>query len=103
MGMIKVESFKEKILILCLFSFITAFSQDGKLNRADKNYEQLGFIKASEIYEKVADRGYRSAELFQKLGNTYYFNRSEEHTSELQSRENLVCRLLLEKKKMKMD
>src|SRR5690606_40609796 len=25
-------------------------------------------------------------------------NRSEEHTSELQSRENLVCRLLLEKK-----
>src|SRR5207302_3569142 len=26
-------------------------------------------------------------------------NRSEEHTSELQSRENLVCRLLLEKKK----
>src|SRR5690606_39989704 len=28
--------------------------------------------------------------------------RSEEHTSELQSRENLVCRLLLEKKKKKM-
>src|SRR5690606_39510428 len=27
--------------------------------------------------------------------------RSEEHTSELQSRENLVCRLLLEKKKEK--
>src|SRR5436309_9465847 len=28
-----------------------------------------------------------------------YRSRSEEHTSELQSRENLVCRLLLEKKK----
>src|SRR5690606_41586951 len=28
--------------------------------------------------------------------------RSEEHTSELQSRENLVCRLLLEKKKPSM-
>src|SRR5690606_41680665 len=28
-------------------------------------------------------------------------DRSEEHTSELQSRENLVCRLLLEKKKKK--
>src|SRR3712207_8769311 len=27
------------------------------------------------------------------------FNRSEEHTSELQSRQYLVCRLLLEKKK----
>src|SRR5690606_39614269 len=37
-------------------------------------------------------------------GNALYqtemdaFLRSEEHTSELQSRENLVCRLLLEKK-----
>src|SRR5690606_40500300 len=29
-------------------------------------------------------------------------HRSEEHTSELQSRENLVCRLLLEKKKNKI-
>src|SRR5690606_42063615 len=28
-----------------------------------------------------------------------FLERSEEHTSELQSRENLVCRLLLEKKK----
>src|SRR5262245_65177564 len=28
-----------------------------------------------------------------------YFNRSEEHTSELQSLRHLVCRLLLEKKK----
>src|SRR5438270_4244859 len=29
--------------------------------------------------------------------------RSEEHTSELQSQSNLVCRLLLEKKKMILD
>src|SRR2546430_8557584 len=29
--------------------------------------------------------------------------RSEEHTSELQSQSNLVCRLLLEKKKKKID
>src|SRR5690606_41606051 len=31
------------------------------------------------------------------------YRRSEEHTSELQSRENLVCRLLLEKKKHSTD
>src|SRR3712207_7556885 len=30
-----------------------------------------------------------------------HFGRSEEHTSELQSRQYLVCRLLLEKKKKK--
>src|SRR5690606_40638734 len=33
------------------------------------------------------------------LGFAGLMGRSEEHTSELQSRENLVCRLLLEKKK----
>src|SRR5947208_12148530 len=31
------------------------------------------------------------------------FTRSEEHTSELQSPDHLVCRLLLEKKKIKVD
>src|SRR2546430_6027054 len=30
----------------------------------------------------------------------WHFERSEEHTSELQSQSNLVCRLLLEKKKI---
>src|SRR2546430_5274096 len=33
------------------------------------------------------------------LGIGFAFARSEEHTSELQSQSNLVCRLLLEKKK----
>src|SRR5436309_4013756 len=34
-----------------------------------------------------------------RLQHAEFCTRSEEHTSELQSRENLVCRLLLEKKK----
>src|SRR5947209_13015665 len=33
----------------------------------------------------------------------FFSNRSEEHTSELQSRQYLVCRLLLEKKKKKYE
>src|SRR5690606_40199359 len=37
--------------------------------------------------------------VFNVKGEDLLFLRSEEHTSELQSRENLVCRLLLEKKK----
>src|SRR5690606_30948072 len=36
-----------------------------------------------------------------RLSRIAAWPRSEEHTSELQSRENLVCRLLLEKKKKK--
>src|SRR3954467_16007529 len=36
-----------------------------------------------------------------RLNRLHCFVRSEEHTSELQSHDNLVCRLLLEKKKKK--
>src|SRR5690625_6409335 len=47
-------------------------------------------------------RGYsqcnKSGEASECLGSS--FKRSEEHTSELQSRGHLVCRLLLEKKKI---
>src|SRR3712207_6846666 len=38
------------------------------------------------------------AVVIQALCSQYDANRSEEHTSELQSRQYLVCRLLLEKK-----
>src|SRR3712207_7017943 len=41
----------------------------------------------------------RSAEDIAKIVDS----RSEEHTSELQSRQYLVCRLLLEKKKQQLD
>src|SRR5207302_3064566 len=55
-----------------------------------------GFGRSEEIVGKALAKGdLRSRVLIAtKLGL-----RSEEHTSELQSRENLVCRLLLEKKK----
>src|SRR5690606_40407969 len=59
--------------------------------RAD--IEALGY-RVFEV-STVARRGLR--ELTYALGEIV--ERSEEHTSELQSRENLVCRLLLEKKK----
>src|SRR5688572_11811191 len=39
--------------------------------------------------------------LVEALNSIIVKNRSEEHTSELQSQSNLVCRLLLEKKKKK--
>src|SRR5690606_40312360 len=64
--------------------------------------DKESFVK----YEKY--RGFILTEKGTKIGKRLVFRhdlleeflkRSEEHTSELQSRENLVCRLLLEKKK----
>src|SRR5690606_40840559 len=43
--------------------------------------------------------GYKAVLLAATHLPRFFPMRSEEHTSELQSRENLVCRLLLEKKK----
>src|SRR5690606_3229120 len=51
------------------------------------------------VLEVDPDKRRISLGLKQTLQNPWEaFARSEEHTSELQSRENLVCRLLLEKK-----
>src|SRR5207302_2389940 len=57
-------------------SELDRFSALSKENRAATNSYLLNAMETAETNE-----------------------RSEEHTSELQSRENLVCRLLLEKKK----
>src|SRR5207302_10508852 len=60
--------------------------------------------KADNLLEFL-DLGEKKSELaalYPRMVAAYpkdYVYRSEEHTSELQSRENLVCRLLLEKKK----
>src|SRR2546428_1222961 len=43
------------------------------------------------------------ADVLRRSGSEFPVLRSEEHTSELQSRSDLVCRLLLEKKKLKGD
>src|SRR3712207_8820663 len=44
-----------------------------------------------------------SEEFIEKYNDSLDWDRSEEHTSELQSRQYLVCRLLLEKKKTMLE
>src|SRR2546429_4922285 len=53
---------------------------------------------AEEHHHDRADRGRQDGDLAPP-GQAHAGARSEEHTSELQSRLQLVCRLLLEKKK----
>src|SRR3712207_7632498 len=51
------------------------------------------------VLAALRTRGVRVAEVALHTGVSSLEARSEEHTSELQSRQYLVCRLLLEKKK----
>src|SRR2546427_9017113 len=59
----------------------------------------------AEDFERsvAAHRKKLEAELAAEAKAQFDSQRSEEHTSELQSQSNLVCRLLLEKKKKKPD
>ena len=61
-------------IIVALSITIGAYGQGAKLVKADKKYDKYSYIDAIEIYEKVAEKGYKSVDLFQKLGNAYYFN-----------------------------
>src|SRR5438105_10129332 len=56
--------------------------------------------RAGKLVTPQALRGHRRV-LIDSSVWIYHFERSEEHTSELQSRVDLVCRLLLEKKKQR--
>src|SRR5688572_31827503 len=83
-----------------LFPYTTLFrSKDYLLSipeRFVRSALALGAGMAREVGEVALPDGIRSSQLYQNLVDA---TRSEEHTSELQSQSNLVCRLLLEKKK----
>ena len=61
------------LTIISVFSF-SGFAQKTKTTAADKKYDNYAYIKAVSTYERVAEKGYKSEDMFQKLGNSYYFN-----------------------------
>ncbi len=66
-----------KKIVILLFVFIgttVSFAQKARINNADKKYDHYAYIDAIKVYEKVAEKGYKSANLFENLGNAYYFN-----------------------------
>src|SRR5699024_11783219 len=72
------------------FTLYFRFFSEGKSNRSYDGINTKG-------EHMCALRGYKQQEKQLKQGDGYQ-GRSEEHTSELQSRFDLVCRLLLDKK-----
>src|SRR2546427_2826985 len=56
---------------------------------------------AAPLAARAASTNCRTAAILAAGNGASRVGRSEEHTSELQSQSNLVCRLLLEKKKTK--
>src|SRR5688572_31112757 len=87
-----------------LFPYTTLFRSFGD----DDMRVASGFVVSEALARQLAPQGSalgmritvpRSSQARSDFGKP--ITRSEEHTSELQSQSNLVCRLLLEKKKKK--
>ncbi len=58
----------------CLLVFVFfGYSQEVKLKKANSNYENFQYADAIKTYEKVAQKGHKSVELYSKLGDSYYF------------------------------
>ena len=62
------------IFAMVVFTAGSAFSQKKDIEKANKEFDKFAYIDAREIYLKVVEDGYESAEIFKKLGDTYYFN-----------------------------
>src|SRR5690606_41774285 len=81
-----------------LFPYTTLFRSDPLEDAVGHLFVQVDHVALALptglLHRQAHERGVLRSDADQA-------DRSEEHTSELQSRENLVCRLLLEKKKRK--
>ena len=72
-----IHSTVSKILILLLvicFASTTQAQNKNRIQKANKEFDKYSYIDARAIYLKVVEDGYSSAEIYKKLGDTYYFN-----------------------------
>ncbi|QLC66376.1 OmpA family protein [Flavobacterium sp. LPB0248] len=68
------------ISIISIFS-LSSYSQNGKISSGDKKYDNYAYVDAIKTYERIAEKGYKSEDLFKKLANSYYFNSNFENAS----------------------
>src|SRR2546421_4727339 len=73
--------------------FLNLLAQLGQIQLSPRLWRKAGAV--IDVVEKMLVR----VRTRRSVSRERLKNRSEEHTSELQSRSDLVCRLLLEKKK----
>jgi outer membrane protein OmpA-like peptidoglycan-associated protein/tetratricopeptide (TPR) repeat protein len=68
--------------LVCAGMFaLAAYAQNGKIKSVEDDYRDFAYVKTSEVLLEVANKGYKSAELFQKLANSYYFRNDMENAA----------------------
>lgn len=62
------------VVVMCLSSTSEVYGQSNKIKKANEYFSKYSYMEAIEIYEAVAEKGFKSEELFQRLGDSYYMN-----------------------------
>jgi outer membrane protein OmpA-like peptidoglycan-associated protein len=63
------------LMLTVLFTgVVLGFAQERLVSKGNEKYDAYSFNPAIDIYKKVLDKGFVSAEVLKKLGNAYYFN-----------------------------
>ncbi len=79
----------KKSLLLCILAALLALpvvAQERLINKGNEKYQDYSFTPAIDIYQRVLDKGYVSADLLKKLGNAYYFNSDYDKAAEVYKR-----------------
>ena len=62
------------LISLVLLSTNVVFSQKNEIKKATKDFDEYSYIDARDVYLKVIEDGYQSAQIYKQLGDTYYYN-----------------------------
>lgn len=63
-----------KIALLLSLCPLVMTAQEKQMAAAGKLFNEYAYIDAINEYKQIASRGYKSAELYEKLGDAYYYN-----------------------------
>jgi len=77
---------KTFLLALVILSTSVSFSQKREVKKANEDYDKYAYIDAREIYLKVVEDGYTSAQIYKNLGDTYYWNSDYDHAAKWYSK-----------------
>ena len=65
---------RSTLFLICIVFTSVLFGQEKNLKKAKEQFDRYEYIDAQKTYLRVLEQGYRSADLFKYLGDSYYYN-----------------------------
>ncbi|TXE12087.1 OmpA family protein [Seonamhaeicola algicola] len=70
---------KNIFTIIALSIVLVGNAQSNRtIKKVTKEYEKFSYVKTTDVLLDIAEKGYESKDILQKLGNSYYFNNEME-------------------------